>query len=109
MGVLKRGGAFNKLFAECCNDSKLTFANHISEKISKACKGIGVVKYLSSNVMVKTLDQIYKMYLDFCDVIYHIPEIDIQDSRFKIQDYIIQQKNVYITKENLRKYMENIF
>ena len=61
-------------------DSKLTFANHISEKISKAPKGIGVIKYLSSYVPVKTLDQIYKMYvrphLDFCDVIYHIPEID---------------------------------
>ena len=61
-------------------DSKLTFANHISEKISKARKGIGVIKYLSSYVPVKTLDQIYKMYvrphLDFCDVIYHIPEID---------------------------------
>ena len=61
-------------------DSKLTFANHISEKISKARKGIGVLKYLSSYVPVKTLDQIYKMYvrphLDFCDVIYHMPEID---------------------------------
>ena len=61
-------------------DSKFTFANHISEKISKARKGIGVIKYLSSYVPVKTLDQIYKMYvrphLDFCDVIYHVPEID---------------------------------
>ena len=37
-------------------DSKLTFANHISEKISKARKGIGVIKYLSSYVPVKTLD-----------------------------------------------------
>ena len=61
-------------------DSKLTFANHISEKIPKAHKGIGVIKYLSSYVPVKTLDQIYNMYVrphfDFCDVIYHIPEID---------------------------------
>ena len=48
------------------------------EKISKANNGVGVIKYLSSYVPVKTLDQIYKMYvrphLDFCDVIYHIPE-----------------------------------
>ena len=61
-------------------DSKLTIVNHISEKISKARKGIGVIKYRSSSVPVKTLDQIYKMYvrshLDFCDVIYDIPEID---------------------------------
>ena len=35
-------------------DSKLTFANHISEKISKARKGIGVIKYLSSYAPVKT-------------------------------------------------------
>ena len=61
-------------------DSKLTFANHITEKLTKARKGVGVIKYLSSYVPVKTLDQIYKMYvrphLDFCDVIYHTPEID---------------------------------
>ena len=61
-------------------DSKLTFANHITEKLTKARKGVGVIKYLSSYVSVKTLDQIYKMYvrphLDLCDVIYHTPEID---------------------------------
>ena len=60
-------------------DSKLTFVNHISEKVSKALKGVGVIKYLSSYVPVKTLDQIYKMYvrphLDFCDIIYHTPKI----------------------------------
>ena len=59
-------------------DSKRTFANHISEKVSKALKGVGVIKYLSSYVPVKTLDQIYKMYvrphLDSCDVIYHTPK-----------------------------------
>ena len=61
-------------------DSKLTFANHITEKISKAQKGVGVIKYLSSYLPVKTLDQIYKMHvrphLDFCDIIYHRPEIE---------------------------------
>ena len=60
-------------------DSKLTFDSHINEKLAKARKGIGVIKYLSTYVSVKTLDQIYKMYvrphLDFCDVIYHIPKI----------------------------------
>ena len=39
-----------------------------------------MIKYLSSYVPVKTLDQISKMYVrphfDFCDVIYPIPEID---------------------------------
>ena len=42
-------------------DSKLRFVNHISEKVSKALKGVGVIKYLSSCVPVKTLDKIYKM------------------------------------------------
>ena len=54
-------------------DSKLTFSSHINEKLSKPRKGIGVIKYLSSYVPVKTLDQIYKMYvrphLDLCDII----------------------------------------
>ena len=58
-------------------DTKLTFASHINEKLSKARKGIGVLKSLSRYLSVKTLDQIYKTYirphLDFCDVIYHVP------------------------------------
>ncbi len=58
-------------------DTKLTFASHIDEKLKKARRGIGVIKSLSRYLSIKTLDQIYKMYirphLDFCDVIYHIP------------------------------------
>ena len=74
-------------------DSKLTFANHISEKVSKALKGVGVIKYLSSYVPVKTLDQIYKMYvrphLDFCDVIYHTPKIcNMFDSSFRLSHWM---------------------
>ena len=42
--------------------------------------GGGVIKYLSSYVQIKTLEQICKMHarlhLDFCDVIYHKPEIE---------------------------------
>ena len=40
-------------------DSKLTFSNHINGKITKAPKGIGIIKYLSKYVPVKTLDHIY--------------------------------------------------
>ena len=70
-------------------DSKLTFESHINEKLAKARKGIGIIKYLSAYVPVKTLDQIYKMYvrphLDFCDVIYHIPKIlSIFNSSFRL-------------------------
>ena len=60
-------------------DKKLVFASHINEKILKAQKGLGIIKSLSRFLSVKTLDQIFKMYirphLDFCDVIYHVPSI----------------------------------
>ena len=58
-------------------DSKLSFANHISDKIATARKGIGMIKHLSSYLPLKSRDQIFKMHvrshLDYCDTIYHIP------------------------------------
>ena len=58
-------------------DTKLSFASHINDKLSKAHKGIGILKSLNRYLPVKVLDQIYKMYirphLDFCDIIYHVP------------------------------------
>ena len=60
-------------------DAKLSFASHINEKLSKARKGLGIIKSLSPYLSKKTLDQIFKLYirphLDFCDVIYHISNI----------------------------------
>ena len=69
-------------------DSKLSFAKHISEKISTARKGIGIIKHLSPYLPLKSRDQIFKMHirphLDYCDFIYHIPskvrELDTFDS-----------------------------
>lgn len=80
-------------------DSKLTFSSHINEKLSKARKGIGVIKYLSSYLPVKTLDQIYKMYvrphLDFCDVIYHNPKIPSDfDSSFRLTNLMDQIESI---------------
>ena len=80
-------------------DSKLTFANHINEKLTKARKGIGIIKYLSSFVPINTLDQIYKMYvrphLDFCDVIYHLPKISsVFDSSFRLSNWMDQIERV---------------
>ena len=53
-------------------DSKLTFAKHISQKISIAGKGIGIIKYMLSYGPTKTLDQIYKIFvrphMDYCDI-----------------------------------------
>ena len=74
-------------------DSKLTFVNHISVKVSKALKGVGAIKYLSSYVPVKTLDQIYKMsvrlHLDFCEVLYHTLKIcNMFDSSFWLSNWM---------------------
>ena len=58
-------------------DSKLKFSTHINESLSKARKGLGILKLLSRYLSIKTLNVIFKLYvrphLDFCDVIYHIP------------------------------------
>ena len=63
-------------------DSKLSFERHVNEKIIKAKKGIGIIKYLSKLLPFKTLDQIYKAlvhsHLDYCDTIYHIPAFNSQ-------------------------------
>ena len=60
-------------------DSKLSSISHINKKISKAHKGLGIIKSLSRFLSVKTLDLICKLYirphLDFCDVVFHIPSI----------------------------------
>ena len=57
-------------------DLKLSFVSHINEKISIAHQGISEVP---CTLFVKTLDQIYKMYvrphLDLCDLIYDIPVV----------------------------------
>ena len=58
-------------------DPKLTLINHINDKIKSTSKTIGILKYLSRYLPLKTLDIMYKMsirpHFDYCDVIYHIP------------------------------------
>ena len=58
-------------------ESNLSFVQHLSEKIKKAKKAVGIIKHLSRFLPIKTLDQMYKAlvrpHLDYCDVIYHIP------------------------------------
>ena len=53
----------------------LIFHKHIEEKIKKANKGIGLLKFLSRYTTRVVLDRMYKMYvrphLDYGDVIYH--------------------------------------
>ena len=58
-------------------DEKLNFNHHINVKISKANKGIGIIKRLSHILPRKSLITIYKSFirphLDYCDVIYDQP------------------------------------
>ena len=61
-------------------DEKLTFAHHLNEKISKANRGIGLIKRLYSYLPRKSLLNIYKSFirphLDYGDVIYNQPHND---------------------------------
>ena len=54
-------------------DSKIAFVNDINENLSKVRKSVGVIKYLSSSVREKNLDQKYKIcvrpHLGISDVI----------------------------------------
>ena len=58
-------------------DSKMSFASHIQVPTLKCRRGIGMIKYLSTYLPRKTLEQLYKSYvrphLDYGDVIYHVP------------------------------------
>ena len=53
----------------------LSFLKHLYEKITKANKNIGIIKYFSKYLPFKTLNQMYKTFvrthLDYCDIIYH--------------------------------------
>ena len=63
-------------------DSKLSFERHVNEKIIKVKKFIGIIKYLSKFLPLKTLDQMYKAlvhsHLDYCCIIYHTPASNSQ-------------------------------
>ena len=63
-------------------DSKLSFERHLNEKIMKTKRRIGITKYLSLILPLKTLDQMYKAlvrsHLDYCDTIYQIPALNNQ-------------------------------
>ena len=60
-------------------DGKLSFVNHLTEKIKVARKGISLIKHFSKYLPLKTLDQMYKLtvrpHFDYCDVIYHVPPL----------------------------------
>ena len=58
-------------------DEKLSFYDHINAKISKANKGIGIIKRLSNtlprNSLLTTYKSFIRPHLDYCDIIYGQP------------------------------------
>ena len=58
-------------------DSKLSFSRHIESAISKPRQGVGMLRFISRYLPRKTLNELYKLYVrsyvDYGDVIYHIP------------------------------------
>ena len=70
-------------------DSKLSFERHVNEKVIKAKKRIGIIKYLSKFLHIKTLDQMYKAlirsHLDYCVTIYHIKSLMEKGERTQYQ------------------------
>ena len=59
-------------------DEKLNFSNHIKEKISKANKGIGILRKLYNVLPRNSLIKIYKSFirphLDYGAIIFNLPE-----------------------------------
>ena len=66
-------------------DPKLSFAAHLREKTGIVKKGIGLIKHLRLYLPTKALILIYKAHirshLDYCDFIYHIPELLTRESK----------------------------
>ena len=74
-------------------------SHHFNEQMAIANKDIGLIKFLSSYCPIKTLDQIYKMYvrphLDYCDIIYNNPFIVNKfDSQITLSTYIERLEKV---------------
>ena len=76
-------------------DSRLNFNRHIDEKISKANKGIGIIKKLqcelSRKTLRKTLITIHKSFvrphLDYGDIIYDKPNVESFRSKLESVQY----------------------
>ena len=70
-------------------DPKLSFNHHINEKINKANKLVGTLKYLSNYISTVSLITIYKSFIrphfDYADIVYHIPHsINVSDSSLNL-------------------------
>ena len=59
-------------------DEKLNYNTHVKEKLSKVCKGIGLLRNLSNKLPIQALVTIYKTFirphLDYGDIAYDQPD-----------------------------------
>ena len=66
---------------------ELKFLRHVKEAITKARKGMGVIRFMGKYVTRDVVDQMYKLYvrshLDYGDVIYHIDDPEMNSSLTK--------------------------
>ena len=72
-------------------DEKLTFDHHLNEKISKAIKGISLIKRLHKYLPRKSLLCIYKSFvrphLDYADIIYDQPQNNAFSNKIESVQY----------------------
>ena len=63
-------------------DGQLNFQGHIKEVISKARRGIGLIRHISKCLSKHVLDQTYKLHvrphLDYGDIVYHKHDPDMK-------------------------------
>ena len=59
-------------------NEKLNYNTHVKEKLSKVCKGIGLLRNLSNKLPIQALVTIYKTFirphLDYGDIAYDQPD-----------------------------------
>ena len=69
-------------------DKKLSYNDHVKEKLNKAYKGIGVIRKLSPYLSRQSLLTIYKMHvrphLDYGDIIYDQPGNELSVKRLNL-------------------------
>ena len=70
-------------------DDRLSFSEHVKEAITKAKKGLALMKFLSNKVSPRVLELSYILYvrphLDYGDVIYHNQHMVSMDLLEKVQ------------------------
>ena len=76
-------------------DSKLFLSTHIKAAVSKARKGVGLLKYLSKYLPRNSLNELFKLYvrphLEYGDVIFHIPATVCEFSRHTILPSLMEK------------------